>query len=376
VDEFYRTDLALAAQQGMEVAHLRGMSFVPMVLSFCLGDSGNAEICDMSRESDTSFVASASGNGAVIFVVTIVGLLFAVLCLALLVRWRKEKVIKSASLHFSILMCVGALVGLVSNFFLLERPTNGVCHMRAWLTGVGFVMFIGNFLVKVWRIHVIFNMKVLVKVKIRDSKLDMYFFVLLGIQIVLLGLYSGLGNPTVQRVAHVDQYSLYDDVCVVREPNIWNLLFSIYAALLLIYGVYLAFQVRNLVSLFNEAKLLGGSIYNMIFVAVVCGPILLFLDMPPTSSALIRSLASFAMFTGSLAIVFVPKFCMVSTKPAKDSPPSKHEEDDSAQIGLTADTESLKLQESAQLISQKDKALAMIKAIDGELECRSRNVLG
>jgi len=327
----------------------------------------------MSVESATSFVDPSNPIAAAILIFTIVGLLFAVVCWGLLVKWRQERVIKSASLPFSVLMCLGAIIGLLLNFLLVGRPTNGVCHARAWLMGLGFVIFIGNFLVKVWRIHVIFNTKLLTKANISDATLHTYFSILLAVQILLMALYSGLGLPTVERVYHVTQYNVYDDVCVVQDANTWNLLVALYAAALLIYGVYLAFQVRNLTSLFNEAKLLGGSIYNMIFVAVVCGPILLFLDMPPTSAALVRTLASFAMFTGSLAIVFVPKFCVVLGKTKAGGTGSGS---DSGHLSNNSgiykiDTESLRYQELSQLLAQKEHSHAFIRALDAELERRS-----
>jgi NitT/TauT family transport system substrate-binding protein len=381
VGEFYRTDLALAAHQGLDLADLRGVGFVAQNLSFCLDRRADPELCDMSLEASNSFVDPADSTGIIIVILTVVGLVFAVVCVALLVKWQEERVIKSASLPFSLLMCAGAILGLLSNFLLLDRPTDGICHARAWVMGLGFVTFIGNFLVKVWRIHAIFSTKVLSKVNISDSKIYMYFSILLAVQILLLSLYSGLGQPSVQRVPHVNQYSVYDTLCVAQDAAIWNLLIALYAAALLLYGVFLSIQVRNLGSLFNEAKLLGGSIYNMIFVAVVCGPILLFLDMPPTSSALIRALASFAMFTGSLAIVFVPKFCMVMSKSGglesgvsrnSQNSGSSHHNNSKHSSMASIDTEGLKVQDSSQLMALKEQSLAMIKAIDLELERRSR----
>lgn len=372
VEEFYRPEYALAAHAGLDM-DLKGTDYVPLQLAFCINNAGNPELCDLSAESSTSYVIASSAIGVIIIVVTILGLVFAFLCLALLMRWRGERVIKSASLPFSVLMCMGAIVGLFSNFFLLERPTDEICNARTWLTGLGFVTFIGNFLVKVWRIYIIFSTKVLLKINIPDLKLHIYSAILLVVQIILLSLYTGIGQPTVQRVVLLNQYSLYDTVCVTQKSEIWNILLLVYAALLLIYGVYLAVQVRNFVSLFNEAKLLAGSIYNMIFVAVVCGPILLFLDMPPTSAALIRTLAIFAMFTGSLAIVFIPKFLMVKSGADNQqaSNNSKSSPGDTHFSSVTIDFESVKTQDTNTLVSQKEKAGALIKAIDAELERRS-----
>lgn len=372
VEEFYRPEFAIAAHQGLDQKSVRGEGFVALDLSFCLNTHGDPEICDTSKEAGTSFVETGSSTGVVLIVVTLIGIVFACVCFGLLLKWRGEKVVKSSSLRFSILMCIGAFLGLLSNFFLIGKPTDGVCHLRAWLMGVGFVTFIGNFLVKVWRIHVIFNAKVLMKVKIPDSRLYFYFSCLLALQVIILGSYSGIGNPTVQRVAHLKDYSTYDTVCVANEANTWNLLIALYAGVLLLYGVYLAVQVRNLVSLFNEAKLLGGSIYNMLFVAAICGPILLFLDMPPTAAALIRGLAMFTMFTGSLAIVFVPKFCIVLSKTGGgEGAVSKASSNDNHLSSITIDMESLKIQDTHHLISQKEKALTLIKAIDGELDRRA-----
>jgi len=62
-----------------------------------------------------------------------------------------------------------------------------------------------------------------------------YFF--FSSKVVLLSLYSGLGQPTVQRVALQNQYSLYDTVCVTQNSDIWNILLVVYAAVLLVYGV-------------------------------------------------------------------------------------------------------------------------------------------
>lgn len=69
-------------------------------------------------------VVASSAIGVVIIVVTILGLIFASVCLAILTRLRHERVIKSASLPFSVLMCVGAIVGLLSNFLYFPSTSD------------------------------------------------------------------------------------------------------------------------------------------------------------------------------------------------------------------------------------------------------------
>jgi hypothetical protein len=250
--------------------------------------------------------------------------------------YRKHNVIKAASRNFCILMCLGAIMGLVSIFTIIGKPTDTNCQTRNWLLGLGFCIFFGSYLLKTYRIHRIFNNERLVSIGLRDRTL---LIALIGITIggagflLLITFVGNLraetrnGNSSLPPSITLSLISVYvmniiDDSdftrvntdCVIDDAGTWVLLIYLYFGGMLGYGIYLAAQIHSnkVHSEYNESKFLGFAIYNILLVALIAVPLSSGAGgIARDAAAAIHAIAIILGAWGSLAVLFVPKFMII-----------------------------------------------------------------
>lgn len=96
--------------------------------------------------------------------------------------------------------------------------------------------------------------------------------------------------------------------CVSSHNFVWTAAIFLWKALILVYGLYLSWQIRNVaVPAMNDAVCLTVSIFSVMCVTcVVIGCVALFGDWPNAVCVII----TFAVFTGAIVsqtMVFAPK---------------------------------------------------------------------
>ena len=91
---------------------------------------------------------------------------------------------------------------------------------------------------------------------------------------------------------------------------------TIIQALLLLVGVILAYTIRNVREEFNEAKLIGYSVYNTFLVCIIALIVIYFQSGKVVVEFIMKVFALLVASTGTLVIMFGPKVLMVLKNPS------------------------------------------------------------
>jgi len=147
---------------------------------------------------------------------------------------------------------------------------------------------------------------------LRDWQL--VIFVLLSIVpiLILLSLWTGLATPTamLQEARDNKDHLLcsYGSVAGAAGFYVFFFLIVAYVGIYLLFGVFLSIATRNVVSTFNESRLIAISIYNITFSSIVAIPIVFVLkENEPLITWIVLVTAFMYGFTATLLLQFFPK---------------------------------------------------------------------
>jgi hypothetical protein len=197
----------------------------------------------------------------------------------------------------------GAVIGFVGVIVQAGTPTNSLCMSRIWLPGMSFSFVFSNVFVKTWRIWRIFDNKAIRKVVITDRELLISSFSLIAVEGLALGFWS-YQDPYVPQVMFGTPSTL---ICHSPNLTVYELAQEGWKLINLVFGVFLVWSTRNVVSSFNESKDIGFAMYNY-FAATLMGAV--FLALIPQGSATLyalRALCELVVLYGTLLILFGKK---------------------------------------------------------------------
>jgi len=241
---------------------------------------------------------------AIIFlIVSIVGIILGLFFAYSLHKYRDTALVQSLSPKFCYLIILGTVMGFIGVIVQAGTPTDPLCMSRIWLPGLAFSFVFSNVFVKTWRIWRIFDNKAIRKVVITDKELLISSFMLIAIETIALGFWSyqdpyrpevEFGTPTIF-------------ICTSRSLAVYELAQEGWKLINLVFGVFLVWSTRNVVSTFNESKDIGFAMYNY-FAATLMGVV--FLALIPAGSATLyglRALCECVIYYGILLILFGKK---------------------------------------------------------------------
>ncbi|GMT35187.1 hypothetical protein PFISCL1PPCAC_26484, partial [Pristionchus fissidentatus] len=155
------------------------------------------------------------------------------------------------------------------------------------------------------------------------------------------------------------------ELCQSENHTIWTSVVMGYKLLILIFGLFLAYETRTLKLRFvNDSRLVGLAIYNVVCLSIVTGPIVTMLIRSQTNANFGMVSATVILCTYiSLGLVFVPKFrCVLKVPASRDEafpnangpPPSLSKADLKKLEQLTRENEALgkQIEEKDERISQ------------------------
>ncbi|KAJ3081111.1 hypothetical protein HK102_002578 [Quaeritorhiza haematococci] len=183
---------------------------------------------------------------------------------------RTKPAVKRNSFIFLSLIIVGCILQLASALpaFFEIRDTVATCESRDYLNHFGFAMTFTAIILKEYRLYRIFENKSAVVVKLPDPILLRYYFGVVPIALIIL-LVDTFANG----------FRLREDSRQIDEltTEIWSVcgISSISYVLLglefvmLTLGSILAWMTRNVRDEYNEARSLGISVYNSLFLLIV-----------------------------------------------------------------------------------------------------------
>ncbi|XP_014662333.1 PREDICTED: gamma-aminobutyric acid type B receptor subunit 1-like [Priapulus caudatus] len=338
------------------------------------------------------------------------------------IYFRKRRYIRMSAPNLNNISMVGICICLFSIVLLgldnrlLYQHQNGftfVCKMRAWLLTIGFTLAYGAMFAKVWTVH-----RLATKAK-KDAKkaigkliqschrrllhispeletsalnnefsyedlggwrLYVVIVVLLAIDVIMLGAWE-LKDPLGRVMAQFPKEDVMTDEdksllpmlehCKSRNHEIWLGVMYAYKGLVLIFGIFLAYETRSLkIKQMNDSRFVGMSIYNVVVLCLITSPVTMIIDDQQNASFTFVSLAIIFCSFLTMALIFIPKFMTLWRYPREgsestaltDNFPSKEEEERLQK--LTAENEEIKKQ-----IAEKEEK---IRSLNAALQERSR----
>lgn len=322
------------------------------------------------------------------------GIIIAVALIIFNIWNRHRRVIMSSHPVCNTIMLIGVIACFVSVFLLgidgrfvaaWEYPA--VCQARSWMLSTGFTLAFGAMFSKVWRVH-----RLTTKTKADQAKLFMakqkvssiqkkiqpwklYTMVsgLLAVDIVLLVCWQVL-DP-LQRKMETFPLELPpfgdDDArirpelehCESTHNNIWLGLIYSYKGIILVFGLFLAYETRSIkVKQINDSRYVGMSIYNVVVLCLITAPVTMVIASQQDASFAFVALAIIFCCFLSMALIFVPKVIEVIRHP-KDKAESKYNTD----VGMSKEDEEKYhklLSENAELqklIAVKEEKIKFLK---------------
>lgn len=189
---------------------------------------------------------------------------------------RKEKIIISSSHLFLISMLVGSILIYLSLLFWhpLSNTYTSFCYMFVWFLSIGFTVFFGSMVVKVWRIALLFGKQSLKIFSISNRKVALFLSILILIDIILLCIWSGITNVSVEEKI-IDPYRIslnYNTCYYSPKARFYSTIGLIIAfkVFIIILGAIYSIRVRNIpYKKYDESKIMAFCIYNIILSSII-----------------------------------------------------------------------------------------------------------
>ncbi len=249
-------------------------------------------------------------------VLSVLGIITDLIFLTAFFVYRNHPLIKASGREMCCIIFLGIATIFITSLTALVKPTREICLTRRVLVGISFTICYAPLLMKVWRIHGIFQRANKLK---RLSSGGMFGLgPMMGVTFLIIFL-NILYSALISTIHHVDIVEKFyqDKEQLVLEcstnTTVFILIFAYNAMLLLGCTVY-AFLTRHFPKNFNEAMYIGVTLYLTCVVWVV------FFATYLNST---YSISRVYWFSGSILLtgwitllgLFAPKFYHVYTKP-------------------------------------------------------------
>ncbi|XP_063907053.1 gamma-aminobutyric acid type B receptor subunit 1 isoform X2 [Zophobas morio] len=314
-------------------------------------------------------------------VISSVGILLAIALVVFNVWNNHRRVIQSSHPVCNTIMLFGIVVCLTAVFllgldgrFVSPGAYPAICQTRAWLLSTGFTLSFGAMFSKVWRVHrLTTKAKSDPKKKVEPWKLYSMVSGLLVVDFVVMVAWQ-LHDPLQRRIEQFpleDPESSNDDSkirpelehCESHNNNVWLAVIYAYKGLVLIFGLFLAYETRSVkVKQINDSRYVGMSIYNVVILCLITAPVTMVIASQQDASFAFVALAIVFCCFLSMALIFVPKVIEVIRHP-RDKAESKYnpdagisKEDEERYQKLLNENEDLQ-----RLISQKEEKIKLLK---------------
>ncbi len=277
----------------------------------------NLTLADITTEI---YVHYDEGLGLAVLILNGVVMLLAVCMIIDTLVYRNTVVIRSSAYIFCVLVLVGVILGALSSYFWLGRPTDSFCMLRAWLGGLGFSISYGGLIVKNYRIWRIFSVSSL-DTKIADSDRALILkgiFPMLSLEVVILILWQAIDPMRVVQVTDSPFLSTNQLYLACRSVGVWPVvIFFVPKGVLLIIGTVVSYKTRDIKSQFKqykESKEIGWCIMVTVLFAVFT----LMVNFMVTYNLLAEvgafTISIFAVSMSLLGFVFGPKVWRLNIK--------------------------------------------------------------
>ncbi|XP_038063944.1 gamma-aminobutyric acid type B receptor subunit 1-like [Patiria miniata] len=305
-------------------------------------------------------------------------IIFACVCIIFNMCFRHTGYISCSQPHINNLTAIGCIIGLMSVFlmgldgqYISEDQFPMICSSVAWLLAVAFSLGYGAMFSKIWMMHSLVTQeksesedgrrrrrKISLQ-KVEVWKMYLMIGVLLVVDLVLLTVWQII-DPLYRLVEDFDKEEHYEEDleiqpqlehCEANHLSIWlGILYAI-NGLLLIFGLFLAYETRNMtVRDLNDSRYVGMSVYNVSVLCIITAPVTIIIRSQQDAVFGFAALTVIFCSTITLILTFVPKMLFIRKNPdgmyTKNMPglaaPSR--EDEEKHQRLSADNIEIKRQ--------------------------------
>ncbi|KAL7742417.1 hypothetical protein ACLKA6_019048 [Drosophila palustris] len=257
-----------------------------------------------------------------------VGIALAIAFLAFNLHFRKLKAIKLSSPKLSNITAVGCICVYATVILLgLDHSTlpsaedsfATVCTARVYLLSAGFSLAFGSMFAKTYRVHRIFTRtgSVFKDKMLQDIQLILLVCGLLLVDALLVTLWvvadpmeRHLHNLTLE-ISAIDRSVVYQpqvEVCRSQHTQTWLSVLYAYKGLLLVVGVYMAWETRHVkIAALNDSQYIGVSVYSVVISSAIVVVLANLISERVTLAFLTITALILTSTTATLCLLFIPK---------------------------------------------------------------------
>ncbi|XP_071821055.1 gamma-aminobutyric acid type B receptor subunit 1-like isoform X2 [Apostichopus japonicus] len=299
----------------------------------------------------------------------------AICCIIFNFLYQHTSYIKCSQCHINSITALGCVISLMCVFLLGldgQYVSNTVfpktCHAISWLLSIGFSLGYGSMFSKIVMMHSLVTQEKTdedgkrkrKKVSMQNVKTWRMYITIIIILVVnlVLQLIWQIMAPMTRKVDTFFSVTV-KDVRIIPQlehceaDNLAVFLGIAYGVngLLLIFGLFLAYETRNMsVRELNDSRLVGMAIYNVAVLGIITAPVTLIIKDQANAVFGFSSLTIIFCSAITLALIFVPKILEIQQNPRGtynksirgQTTPSR--EDEQKHSKLAAENEEIKKQ--------------------------------
>uniref|UniRef100_A0A182NEE9 G-protein coupled receptors family 3 profile domain-containing protein n=1 Tax=Anopheles dirus TaxID=7168 RepID=A0A182NEE9_9DIPT len=264
-----------------------------------------------------------------VVILSLIGIGISILFLWLNLRFRKLKAIKLSSPKLSTITVCGCILVYTATILLgLDHSTlpwssvtfSTICMARVYFLSAGFSLAFGSMFAKTFRVYRIFTHSAggLCRDKIlRDTQLISVIGALLLVDAFVVSFWMA-ADPMERHLHNLSLEISATDRSVVFLPQVelcrsrhyegWLGMLYAYKGLLLVVGVYMAWQTRNVkISALNDSQYIGISVYSVVITSASVVVLANLLYEKVTLAFIITAGFVLISTTATLCLLFLPK---------------------------------------------------------------------
>ncbi|KAM9666378.1 gamma-aminobutyric acid type B receptor subunit 1 isoform 1-T1 [Trichechus inunguis] len=198
---------------------------------------------------------------------------------------------------------------------------------RLWLLGLGFSLGYGSMFTKIWWVHTVFTKKEEKKEwrkTLEPWKLYSTVGLLVGMDVLTLAIWQ-IVDPLHRTIETFAKEEPKEDIdvsilpqlehCSSKKMNTWLGIFYGYKGLLLLLGIFLAYETKSVsTEKINDHRAVGMAIYNVAVLCLITAPVTMILSSQQDAAFAFASLAIVFSSYITLVVLFVPKMRRLITR--------------------------------------------------------------
>uniref|UniRef100_T1KDL7 G-protein coupled receptors family 3 profile domain-containing protein n=1 Tax=Tetranychus urticae TaxID=32264 RepID=T1KDL7_TETUR len=227
-----------------------------------------------------------------------IGIIWSIGLICFNFKFRKFRYIQMSQPLSNYIMLVGC-IGCLSSVILFgldsqkinARDFTKLCHSRAVLLSISFSLFFGAMFTKVWfayRLSTQLEQSSKSKQKVENAQVVLMISLFCLIDVAILTSWF-IKSPMIRITEKLEQEDVdpndenikvnFESLIVRRlercDANlVWYCILFGYKGLLLLFGLFLAYETRSVkLKRLNDSRLVGMSIYNVVILCMITGPV-------------------------------------------------------------------------------------------------------